>query len=255
MNKERKPKETIMRCLILALCSVTFLTGCATFPSMGKMKLSNPLSKKEKKPEPYPNPVKMAVTWTPDTLTTPGKRPTRGFGGRIFFYNEKSQPVPVEGELTVVAYLEGLTPDEPARVRRFGFTKEQFTEHFSQSDLGASYSVWIPWDVDGGLGQRITMVPQFQPLEAKNPIQGSPTAVLLPGPMPEQEVINAARRLAYGSTRVPQNAMSNEVRQAGFADQRQSTAASPQVAQNVERRGTSTLTIPVDNSFNRNLRR
>lgn len=253
------------RISIIALLGVSLVaaTGCVSFPTPDKMKVTNPFSKKDKEPEPYPNPVKMAVTWTPDTLTTAGKRPTRGFGARIFFYNDKTQAVPVEGELTVVAYEETLNPGEPSRVRRFGFTKEQFTTHFSQSDLGASYSVWIPWDVEGGMGERITLVPSFQSVATKTPIQGSPTAVLLPGPMPEQDAINKARQLAKSGPqsdipRVPANAMTQQVRQAGFAPGTE--PASGNVVSNPGDRptlsmpprvGMNTLTIPTGPRFGR----
>ncbi len=63
-------------------------------PLIGKKKKDGPT-------EPYPNPVKIAATWTPDTLIQTGRTPTRGFGGRVFFYDERSRPVPVEGTLTV----------------------------------------------------------------------------------------------------------------------------------------------------------
>ena len=242
-----------MRAFLLAVGCVFLFGGCASFPKTGEMSLKNPFSSKDKKPDPYPNPVKMAVMWTPDTLTTAGKRPTRGFGARIFFYDEKSRPVPVEGELTVVAYEESDNPSVAPKVRRFGFTKEQFTEHFSQSDLGASYSVWIPWDVDGGLGQRITMVPTFQSSEAKSPIQGTATAVLLPGPMPEQRAIDEARRVAasgaYGTQSGMMGGAANGVQQVTFDGQNQLQPGSQ------PRSGLNTLTIPVDGRFNRGIAR
>ncbi len=93
----------------------------------------------------------MVAIWTEDTLVQPGKTVTRGFGGRIYFYNEKSQAIPVEGELIVYGYddssaasAHSLTSNVEA-TKKFAFTPEQFTQHFSQSDLGASYSIWIPW--------------------------------------------------------------------------------------------------------------
>ena len=69
-------------------------------------------------PEPYPNPVKLAATWTPDTLIQAGRTPTRGFGGRVFFYNEKSQAVPVNGTLTIHGFDEN-SEDPESGVKRF----------------------------------------------------------------------------------------------------------------------------------------
>ena len=98
--------------------------GCATFAT-SKTAGSNGAEKKtllqrmpwakdkNEAPEPYPNPVKIASTWTPDTLVQTGHTPTRGFGGRLFFYDEKSRPVPVEGQVihmlldTAVSLLVG----------------------------------------------------------------------------------------------------------------------------------------------------
>ncbi|MEM8910186.1 MAG: hypothetical protein AAGC97_00355 [Planctomycetota bacterium] len=130
-------------------------------------------------PTPYPNPVKLATTWSPDTLTQSGRTPTRGFGARVFFYDEKSRPVAVDGTLIVHGFDEDAS-DPTKATKRFEFTPEQFTRHFSQSDLGASYSVWIPWDAVGGPQSRVSLVATFRTAEGKL-IQGTPSKVLLPG--------------------------------------------------------------------------
>ena len=141
-------------------------------PLIGKKKKDGP-------PEPYPNPVKIAATWTPDTLIQTGRTPTRGFGGRVFFYDEKSRPVPVEGTLTVHGFDDsGGDPEND--MKRFVFTPEQFTRHFGQSDLGASYSVWIPWDAVGGSQKKISLVTSFLTAKGES-IQGIPATLLLPG--------------------------------------------------------------------------
>lgn len=141
-------------------------------------------------PEPYPNPVKIAATWTPDTLVQTARTPTRGFGGRIFFYDEKSRPVPVDGTLIVHGF-DDAADSQQERIKRFEFTPQQFTRHFSQSDLGASYSVWIPWDAIGGQQRRISLVTSFRTAEGKL-VQGVPATIQLPGrsaePTKEMEI-------------------------------------------------------------------
>ncbi len=137
------------------------------------------VGKKDDTPVPYPDPAQMAATWSPDTLTQTGRVPTRGFGGRLFFFDEKTHAVPVDGTLVVHGFDETAT-DEKDRVKRFEFTPEQFTGHFSQSDLGASYSVWLPWDAIGGEQKKISLVASFVTAEGKT-IQSSPSVVLLPG--------------------------------------------------------------------------
>lgn len=175
--------KTVQRSLLLAALLVTTLGVLSGCTGTGPQKSSNwnmPwFSKKEKPPKPYPNPVKMAVTWTPDTLVQTGRTPTRGFGGRLFFYDEKTRAVPVEGDLTVHAFAEN--PDgSVGEVKRYHFTAEQFTQHFSQSDLGASYSIWIPWDAVGGDQMRISLVPSFRAVSGRL-VQGEQALVGLPG--------------------------------------------------------------------------
>ena len=145
-------------------------------------------------PVPYPNPVKVASTWTPDTLVQTGRTPTRGFGGRIFFYDEKSRAVPVDGTLIVHGFDDGAETEE-GRVKRFEFTPEQFTRHFSQTDLGASYSVWIPWDAIGGTQRRISLVTSFRTVDGKT-VQGVPATVLLPGASTESKLDVKTARLS-----------------------------------------------------------
>jgi hypothetical protein len=145
-------------------------------------------------PDPYPDPVKVATTWTPDTLVQTGRTPTRGFGGRIFFYDEKSRAVPVEGTLIVHGFDDGAETQE-GRVKRFEFTPEQFTRHFSQTDLGASYSVWVPWDAIGGTQRRISLVTSFRTQDGKT-VQGVPATVLLPGASTESKLDMKVSRLS-----------------------------------------------------------
>ncbi len=184
-----KINRSIASLIALAIIAALLIPtiGCVgsgpKFASDWKM----PWSKKDKKPEPYPNPAKMAVTWTPDTLMQSGRTPTRGFGGRLFFYDEKIRAVPVEGELTVHAFAEN--PDgSVGEVKRYHFTAEQFTQHFSQSDLGASYSIWIPWDAVGGDQMRVSLVPSFRTAKG-NLVQGETALVGLPGKRRANEAI------------------------------------------------------------------
>lgn len=173
-------------CVLLATA-----TGCTTFSKDTSTQSDKPSQSifsrlpwsksKDSVPEPYPNPVKLAATWTPDTLTQVGRIPTRGFGARVYFYDEKSRPVPVEGTLIVHGFDEKAeTKGGGPSIKRYEFTPDQFTSHFSNSDLGASYSVWIPWDAVGGDQTRVSLVASFKTAEGKM-VQGSPTTVLLPG--------------------------------------------------------------------------
>jgi hypothetical protein len=174
--------------------------GCASVSDKSEQGKSSfaqrlPWGKKKKTlPDPYPNPVKLAATWTPDSLVQTGRTPTRGFGGRVFFYDEKSRPVPVDGTLVVHGFDETVSKTDP-EVKRYEFTPEQFTRHFSQSDLGASYSVWIPWDALGGVQRKVSLVASFKTKEGKL-VQGVPATVMLPGRRAELGEDDAASKFA-----------------------------------------------------------
>ncbi|MEO9931323.1 hypothetical protein [Rhodopirellula bahusiensis] len=186
-------RVTLGACLV----SLTLSTGCASMTQSDSsapkksMLERMPWAKKDKAPEPYPNPAKLAAVWSTESLTQVGRVPTRGFGGRIFFYDEKSKPVPVEGTLVIHGFDE-KSKDPKAAVKRYEFTPEQLTSHFSQSDVGASYSVWVPWDAIGGEQRHISLVASFKTKEGKL-LQGQPTNVLLPGSKTDAEMALANR--------------------------------------------------------------
>jgi len=186
---------TVVVCGLLVLS----LTGCSTLTS-GKDAKRN---KKDSswsffKKKEYQLPQSMNVTWTYDIFTKEGKPPTRGFGGRLYFYNERSQAIPVDGELTVFGFDDTDRSHDGSSMeladKKFRFTAEQFTTHFSESQLGASYSIWIPWDAAPGTRKKIMLIPTFKTSDGRV-IRGNAATVLLPGVIPEineQPVIQAS---------------------------------------------------------------
>jgi hypothetical protein len=137
----------------------------------------------------YQIPQSMNVTWAHDIISVPGKPPARGFGGRIYFYNEKSQAIPVDGELMVYGFDDTHSSHPGAALasqgmdqadKRYRFTQEQFTTHFSEGDMGASYSIWVPWDAAPGAKKKIMLIPTFKSKDGKV-IRGNAATLLLPG--------------------------------------------------------------------------
>ncbi|MCI0358665.1 MAG: hypothetical protein L0211_09285 [Planctomycetaceae bacterium] len=174
---------------LAALCA----SGCKTFTPPSWAKSWYTASEPKVVESKYPRPVRLAVIWSPALLNTPGKKPTRGFGGRIYFYDAANKAVPVEGQLVVYGYddskthTDGKTPD-----RKYAFTPEQFTNHFSETELGASYSVWLPWDEVGGPQMDISLVPMFTASSGQL-VVGESSRNLLPGPTTE----NSATRFEH----------------------------------------------------------
>ena len=139
----------------------------------------------------------MTVTWSNDILTLAGKPPTRGFGGRFFFYNEKTQAIPVDGDLVVYGFDDTFrkhnSEDLGQAEKRFRFTSEQFTTHFSESELGASYSVWIPWDEAYGDQKKIMLIPTFMTKDGRL-IRGPASNLNLPGKVTEDPAAGMAQQ-------------------------------------------------------------
>ncbi len=136
----------------------------------------------------YQAPVKMVALWSPAMYNAPGKPATRGFGGRLYFYNAKNEAVPVQGQLVVYCFDDtSKSSDHKQADRRVAFTPEQFSGHFSPTELGASYSVWVPWDAIGNSQAEISLVPIFTAATGQV-IVGQQSLGLLPGPeTPVQE--------------------------------------------------------------------
>ncbi|MEM9657461.1 MAG: hypothetical protein AAF961_03785, partial [Planctomycetota bacterium] len=139
-------------------------------------------------PPPPEIPNRLVATWTHTVQHRPGQTPVRGFGGRIVFFGAKDQePVRVDGQLVVYAFDEQDRESYETRpTKRFIYPAEQFVRHESQSKIGPSYSVWIPWDKVGGDQKNISLITRFEPRGGPL-ILGEQTRHLLPG-VPQQLV-------------------------------------------------------------------
>ena len=169
---------------IAGLSVALFLGGCSTVDTSRLPKM--PWSSPKVEESAYQAPKRMAAIWSADVLTQVGKPPVRGFGGRFYFYNAENQPIPVEGQLVVYAYDDSAPATTQNRQpdRKFAFTPEQFTEHYSPSALGASYSVWVPWDEAGGDQRNISLLPVFTATSGQI-VMGQQALNVLPGRQPE----------------------------------------------------------------------
>jgi hypothetical protein len=173
-------RSTLLGLVLAMLCG---LSGCHTMGPLNSVSL--PWSSSQKVIESkYRSPVRMVAIWSDASYNSLGKKPVRGFGGRIYFYDEKQQPVAIEGQLVVYAY-DDTNPRGPAEgpSRKYVFTPDQLTEHFSETDLGASYSVWLPWDEIGGEQKNISLLPILT-ASSGQVVTGSPSLTLLPGAKP-----------------------------------------------------------------------
>lgn len=126
-------------------------------------------------------PTKMAATWSDTVLYESGKPGMRGFGGRLFFYDQRMNSIKVEGRLIVYVFDDdsnGQTNSKPQR--KLQFSAEDLNRHCTGSDMGPSYSIWIPWGPVGGATKELSIVPFFVSKEG-GVITGSQTRHRLPG--------------------------------------------------------------------------
>ena len=151
------------------------MLGCESF----NMKKEFPWAKDEEIPEKRVS--KLVSSWSETALAKPGQSPQRGFGGRMYFLDGQGEAIPVDGELVIYGYENpaGRACDGPPD-RRFVFTSEQLATHYSESSVGPSYSVWVPWDEIGGDQKHVDLVPTFVP-KLGQVVVGSQSRMRLPG--------------------------------------------------------------------------
>ena len=198
--------------------AVLTTTGCSNISEMKPSKMFSldstwPFKDKDKPHE--GKPVRMVCTWSDTVMTQPGVKPQRGFGGRIMFYEkEEKKPILVDGQLVVYAFDEtGRAPTDNKPTRRYVFPAEQIPLHMSKSELGASYSFWLPWDEAGGPRTEIGLICRFEPkggavvtseqtkqrLPGTEPViaatDGSPQPPKLPEGVPSKPAIQSLQQL------------------------------------------------------------
>lgn len=171
---------------LLSLGLLCCLPGCATTKKSWKYAKNGDYKRavglKSDKPLPPEVPVRLVSTWADTVLQRTGKAPQRGFGGRLMFFRPGSEdPVRVDGQLVVYAYDEtDREKHETHPTRKYVFPREEFALHESESQLGPSYSIWLPWDEVGGKVKQISLIAKFEPAGGTY-VMGEQTKHLLPG--------------------------------------------------------------------------
>lgn len=189
----RSQKSICSQLVFFCLCLLMFSAGCQFAPSQPSLKWP------WKKEAPAEVPDRILAVWSDSVLHQPGKPGVRGFGGRLYFYqSDGTDPIDVDGGLAVYVFdADELDPYKQQPLRKFVFTPEQFVEHKSKTDLGSSYSVWLPWDEVGGQARRLSLISRFQGNQGGIVIS-EPVIKLLPG-VPK----DIAKNSASGTPGVP----------------------------------------------------
>lgn len=176
--------------------------GCSFIPDYQRLKL-NPFDR----PKPPAVPDRMMVLWTDTVLHQPQQPGVRGFGGRVYFYRgDEVRPITVDGGLVVYAFDgDDLSMDATRPEKKYVFTADHLPEHMSHTDMGPSYSIWLPWDEVGGPNRRLSLVARFEGREG-GVVISKPTVKLLPGigpyAKPKSDPIGLAATASHPGTGV-----------------------------------------------------
>jgi len=135
-------------------------------------------------------PESVLPIWTDTILHQPGKPGIRGFGGRVYFYAKQGgDPIEVDGSLTVYVFdgdRYDAASNEP--LRKFVITADQLASHHSATDLGDSYSVWVPWDKVGGPSRSLSLIASLTGATAEPPSRIHPASCCQVRPMRTQSL-------------------------------------------------------------------
>jgi hypothetical protein len=129
----------------------------------------------------------LVVIWKDAVYEHPAVPPTRGIGGRLYFYDSEDNPIKVDGEVVVYGFDDTAGDDKTEADKKYVFKQENFASHYNATALGPSYSIWLPWDKLGGKEVSISLIPVFRDASGKV-IRSGQTVCVLPGPEVEKQV-------------------------------------------------------------------
>ena len=185
------------RTITVAILALFSFSGCSMVND--SMRLSeknsiwNPVESLAVKRQKYDDealpPETMAAIWNFGVYEKPGSPSTRGLGGRIYFYDANNNAVTAEGKLIVYGF-DGDNGNSTQPDKKFVFRESEFQSHYSESALGGSYSVWIPWDKVGGYRKSVTLLPVFKTKDG-NLIRSEQSINLLAGKIKKEESVDS----------------------------------------------------------------
>ena len=219
------------RLIILASASLVLFSGCSVINDSMRVSEKNSIwnpvetlanKKKDPSEEAMP-PQTMAAIWNFAVYEKPGSPSIRGLGGRLYFYDAKNNAVKADGELIVYGFDED-SGSKSKPDKKFVFRASEFQSHYSESALGGSYSIWIPWDKVGGYRKSVTLLPVFKGTDGKI-IRAEQSINLLAGKVKKSESVDSEHpyRVLGSSSAVlgqpsDKQSNSNKIKQASFTE-------------------------------------
>lgn len=163
--------------LIVMLAAFVVSTGCTTFkPQLPTLSMlssnrdarTETVNDVETDEGDFGTPVKMVAIWKDSVRSEPGQPSMRGFGGRIFLYDDEGTPVRAKGDLVIYGFDDSVKDREGSKAdQKIVIRNDRLQKRYSKSGLGDSYSVWVDWDRVGGVDKSVTLVPFFRMPDGK----------------------------------------------------------------------------------------
>lgn len=156
------------------VCLLLFcLAGCQTV----NIKAPFPWEKDKERPQPD----KIMAVWTDAVRTESGKPAERGFGGRVFFYDEKGKTMKVEGTVHIYVFDDDRSMEQAQTPeKKFVFPEDTLELRYSKCSLGHSYNFWVPISSAQGPNRNLSLVTKIE-LKSGGSVVSSVTRKILPG--------------------------------------------------------------------------
>lgn len=124
---------------VCALVMASLTVGCTTFHF--------PFDKRIPKASASDPAVQIVCLWQQADGRAPEGFPCQGFSGQILFLSSKhGTPVQVEGDVRIYLFDDhGTEEEQTLPLRQFDFDAGSWTVHLTQTSLGPSYSVFVPY--------------------------------------------------------------------------------------------------------------
>lgn len=159
--------------IILLNCLALFaFSGCISAPKSPDFSAMKP-----------PGPVTTVVAaWEP--AVSNGEEPKRGFGGRVYLYDQAMlRPVKAKGTLVVYVFEEdGRLPGDERPNEGLVFNAKTLNSKgiYVKSKMGHSYNLWVPVDAAGpeGAAKKVSLIVRYIPEKGSSVVSAQATAHL-----------------------------------------------------------------------------
>ncbi|MCA9056561.1 MAG: hypothetical protein KDA75_22185, partial [Planctomycetaceae bacterium] len=163
--------------LLSLLPLAALLCGCAELSllSFGKGRLSEATAR---------NPViEVMALWEPAEGKGLDGLPTRGFAGQVLFFTPgHPQSVKVNGDICIYVFDDTLSEEERKRpIHQFTFDAGSWNSFLRDSDLGASYQLFVPYTLPGSWQASCSVRVKYTPIDGGSPVFSKMAPVNLNG--------------------------------------------------------------------------